>query len=356
MNGDRAISNATRYYCSREAVKAAVGIVGAKSDAVIDRNIEAASEDIERLLVPLTFIPVTATRTYRWPQVNGRSAVLRIPGWDLIAVTTLQAKAQDSSPTTIAAADYFIEPANEGPPYRRIEIDLSSTAAFEAGDTPQRSISIAGRWGYREDTKAAGALAEGLDTSETEVQITNASLIDVGDTLKIESEAMFVSAKAALTTGTTLNDTLTVDRNDVTVTLASGAAAKVGEVLLLDSERMLVEDITGNDLTVQRAYDGSVLAAHSTGITVYAYRSLTVVRAVNGTTAATHADTTAITKYAPPADIVELCLAQAIAHMTQGESRWTGQISGGEGAVNVRMVDLFHLRRSIIEKYARVTH
>lgn len=339
-------SNATRWYTTREAVKAAIGVGGAAIDKVIDTYIEAASSDIELEFLRY-FIPQTLTRTFRWPQRSsaGRDlTVLRFPDEDLIAITTLQTKAQDSSPTTVSSADYFTEPNNLGPPYNRVEIDLSSTSAYESGATPQRSISVAGRWGYREDTRAAGALAEALDSSETEVQVSDASKIDVGDTLLVESEAMFVSERAPLTTGTTLNDTLTADMDDVTVTLASGAAAKQGEVLLLDSEKMLIEAITGNDLTVKRAYDGSRLAAHSSGITVYAYRSLTVVRSVNGTTAATHADTTAISKYAPPAVISDLCKAMAIAHLKQGESGWTGQISGGEGAVQVRMVDLHFLR------------
>ena len=349
------MSNATRWYTTREAVKLAVGIAGSELDALIDSYIESASADIERLLEGRHFIPVTATKNYRWPQYRGDPLVLRFPDQDLIAVTTLQAKAQDASPTTIASTDYFLEPQDQGPPYSRIEIDLSSSAAFESGDTPQRSIAVTGRWGYREDTRAAGATAEALDSSETGVDVTDASLIGVGDTLLIDSEAMFVTAKAALTIGTTMNDTLTADLDDVTVTLADGTAAKVGEVLLFDSERMLVESITGNNLTVKRAHDGSVLAAHSTGITVYAFRTLTVVRGVNGTTAASHLTAATISKYAPPADVADYCRAYAIGHLKQGQSGWTGQISGGEAAVNVRMVDLFYLGKALQEKYGKVT-
>lgn len=346
------MANTSRWYATREQFKAVVGIGGASLDVIIDQYIEAASEDIEQTL-GLNFIPITATRYYPWPQRSGGSYILRIPAMDLIAVTTLQAKALDATPTTIVAADYFLEPVNEGPPYNRIEIDLSSTAAFEAGDTSQRSILVTGRWGYREDTKAAGALAEADDGTETELNVTDASLIGVGDTILIGTEALFVSGRAALTIGTTMNDTLTADLDDVTVTLTDGTAAKQGEVLLLDSEKVLVESITGNNLTVKRAYDGSTLAAHSTGITVYAYRTLTVVRAVNGTTAASHATAATITKYAPPADVVEACHAKAIAHLKQGESGWTGQISGGEGAVNLRMTNLFDLERRLSEKYSR---
>lgn len=346
--------NANRYYCTLEALKRSVGLVGADKDAAILAKIEAASEDIEQL-IGFSFIPITQTRLFRWPQSRGSSVVLDLYDEPLLALTTLLSQAQNLSPVTIPSTDYFLEPQRSGPPYWRIEIDLSSSAGFESGDTPQRSISAAGRWGWREDTKVAGALAEALDSSETGVDVTDASLIGVGDTLKVDSEAMFVSGRSPLTTGTTLNDTLSAAESDVTVTVASGAAVKQGEVILLDSEKMLAEAVTGNDLTVKRAYDGSILAAHSTGITVYAYRTLTVVRGVNGTSAAAHDTAVAIVKYAPPADIVELCQAMAIAHLKQDESGWTGQISGGEGGVQVRMVDLFHLRERAKGKYRQVT-
>ena len=349
-------SNATRWYASRESVKRAVGIVGSTMDTLVDSYIESASSDIELMLKGRRFIPVTATKLFRWPRAaRAGSTILYLDDLDLLAVTTLQAKAQDTTPTTIASADYFLEPQHLGPPYTRIEIDLSSTSAFEAGDTPQRSISVAGRWAYGEDTKAAGALAEADDGSETALDVTDASLIDVGDTILIGTEAMFVSARGTLDTTANLNDTLTADESDVTVTITDGTLVKAGEVILVDSERMLVDSISTNNLTVRRAYDGSVLAAHSGAADILVYRTLTVVRAVNGTTAATHDISTAITKYAPPADIVDLCRAMAIGHLKQGESGWTGQISGGEGAVRTQMVDLFYLRQRVIEKYGRVS-
>lgn len=345
------MSNANRFYCSREQVKAAVGITGAALDTLIDSYIEAASEDVEKLL-GRNFIPITATKYYRWPRRSSGVATLDLDNEDLLAVTTLQSEAQNSSPTTIASADYFLEPVNLAPPYRRIEIDLSSTSAFQSGDTPQRSISVLGRWGYSEDTKAAGTAAEAMDASETGLDVSDASLIDVGDTVLIGSEAMFVSGRAALTTTTTLNDTLTADENDVTVTVADGTKVKQGEIILLDSEKMRVESISSNDLTVKRAVDGSVLAAHTTGITVYAYRTLTVVRGVNGTTAAAHDTAAAITKYAPPADVRLYCMAKAILDLKQGESGWTGTIGGGEGSIAIRAENVPLMRQQIEEKYS----
>ena len=141
------------WYTSRESVKRAGTIWGPDQDARIDRHIEAATVAIERRLHRI-FIPKTQTRLYRWPRYNSSAFVLWLD-FDLISLTTLQTKAQDTTPTTIAAADYFLEPANFGPPYDRIEIDLSSSAALESGDTPQRSISVLGAWGYGNATRTA---------------------------------------------------------------------------------------------------------------------------------------------------------------------------------------------------------
>ena len=158
---------ATRWYTTRSAVKAAVGIAGADLDSLIDSYIEGASQHIENIL-GRRFIPETAIKYFRWPtRASSGGYILYLEDLDLIAVTLLQAKAQDTTPTTIVAADFFTEPVNSGPPYNRIEIDLSSSAAFDSGDTPQRSIAVTGRWGYGEDTKAAGALAESAFAAST---------------------------------------------------------------------------------------------------------------------------------------------------------------------------------------------
>jgi hypothetical protein len=347
-------NTATRAYTTVAAVKADVGLAGPDLDSLILRNIKAATQHIENIL-GRRFIPETAAKLYRWPSQNGRGGyVLKFPDDDLLAVTLLQAKAQDTTPTTIVAADYFKEPAND-PPYGSIEIDLSSSAAFEPGDTPQRSISVAGRWAYCEDTEAAGALAEADDGSETGLDVSDSSLIDVGNTILIGTEAMFVSAKGSLDVGTNTNAALTQDKAGTTVAVVDGTKVKAGEIITVESERMLVESVSGNSLAVKRAYDGSVLASHLTNQDIYAPRTMTVVRAVNGTTAAAHNDATAITKYAPPGDIEEYCRAYAINHHEQGKSGWTGVVGGSEGgAVETTGKTLWGMRQDLVKEYGRV--
>jgi hypothetical protein len=280
---------------------------------------------------------------------------------DLLSVTTLQTKAQDSSPTTISSSDYFVEPNNLGPPYDRIEIDLSSSAAFEAGDTPQRSISVAGSWGYSNNTRSAGTVGSGLSSSATATSFVHvpalAGLLDVGDTLLIESEQVFISevASAAEVNSDQINGALTASQSETSITLdtSSGARYQPGEVILVDSERMFIESISGDVLTVIRGYDGSTLAAHNTDTGIYVFRTFTIQRGVNGTTAATHADAKAISAYVPELEIQQLCMAEMLAAFHQESAGWGRSIGVGDAAVEFSGKSLSGLRKSTVAMYQR---
>lgn len=344
------MSNANRWYCTREQVKRAVAVEGPNLDALIDSYIEAASEEIERL-TDRRFIPLTATKSYPWPQRGGRGYILFLDE-DLLAVTSLTKDGVDL--TAIAAGDYFLEPTTLGPPYTHIEIDLASSAFFSAKDTHQRAIAVTGRWSYQEVTKAAGTVASGLSgsASATSAVCSDASKIGVGDALLIESEQLFVSEKTPADTTANTAGALTAVKNETTVPVNTGSLVKAGEVILIDSERMYVESVSGNNLTVIRGYDGSTLAAHANPSDVYAYRTLTLVRGVSGTTAATHADATAIAIYTPPGDINRLCRALAIANRQQDRGGWTGQI-GGEAGIETTMRGLRALQDQVRNHYRR---
>ena len=324
----------SNWYTSREALKRAVGLFGTSRHAQIDRTVEAVSNSISKQ-TRRRFIPETATKLYKWPQRFSDNTTTLWTGADLLSVTTLQTKAQDTSPTTIASSDYFLEPNTYGPPYDRIEIDQSSTSSFESGDTQQRSISVLGSWGYSNNTSSAGTVVSGLSssTTATTMVISDGSLIDVGHTLLIESEQIFVSDRtsAAEPNNDLLDGVLTADRSE-TVTVDDGSRYFVNEVILVDAEQMLITNITGNVLTVTRAYDGTTLASHSNNTAVHVFRSLTIERGVNGTTAATHANSTAISKYDVEYAIQELTISMALAQLAQEGASWGRQVGAGDGA------------------------
>ena len=344
------------WYTTREAVKRAVRSNGNENDEAIDRLIESACRDVDNM-THRWFIPRTQTRLFRWPGQYGRGDILYLDA-DLISVTTLQTKAQNSSPTTISSSDYFLEPNNTNPPYHRIEIDISSTASFESGDTSQRSISVAGSWGFSNDTVSAGTVSSGLasDAAATSMVCSNGSLssgVNVGDTLLIESEQLFVSEKTSAALDSILIDgVLTADKSE-NVTVDSGHGINVGEVIMVDSEQMFIRASGTTALTVERAYNGTTLAAHTNNTAVHIFRTLTVTRGINGTTAATHANATAISIYRAPAPIRQLAQAMAIASYTQEAAGYGRAIGAGAAQAEPSGRELANLQERVMGQYLR---
>jgi hypothetical protein len=350
------------WYTSRERFKVAANISGGQYDDTIERVIEASSRDIDRW-TRRHFIPKTQTRLYRYPQPRPSIATVLWLDQDLLSVTTLQTKAQNTSPTTISSSDYFLEPNNPEPDgntrYNRIEIDESSTAAFEAGDTSQRSISVAGSWGWGNATQSSGAIDDsgGISSSDTTLIVSDASKIDVGDTLLIDSEQIFVSDRSFAARASILLDMgsdLAATNATVTVTLDSSHGIVAGEVIRIDSEQMFVLSVSTNDLTVVRAWDGSVLASHSNNTAIHVNRTLTIERGINGTTAASHSDEATINKYTPDSDISRWCMAEAIATYHQEHSGWGRSIGTGDGATELTGREITQLRQSMVAYYRKV--
>jgi hypothetical protein len=335
------------WYASVEDVKAAPDWKeSARNTAQIRRALESSSRNVEQLCHRV-FYPEHDTRYWDWP-VAGRTSTYRL--WldqhEVISLDTLVAGG-----VTIATGDYLLEPVNDGPPHDRIEINLGANAAFESGPvTFQRSIAGTGLYGYTNDTDPAGTLAAAVSsTTATTVDVTDSSQdtgVGIGNLLLIDSERLVVTNKTMISTGQTLGGSgLTSNKAAVTVPVSDGTAYALGETLLIDSERMLIVDIAGNNLTVIRAHDGTVLAAHSTGATVYAPRRLTVTRGALGTTAATHTISTVVYRHAFPGLVRELVLAETLVTVFQASSVYSqfsvsGNLNKKVSAPEVMLADL----------------
>lgn len=345
------------FYCTREEVQDAFDVrEAADRSAQIDSAIASASDDIDGWLNRHKhgLAPRTATRYFPWPQLFTQSYRLWLDENEVISVSALS-----SGGTAIASSDYFLEPVNSGPPYTNIEIDLSSSASFQSGSTSQRAISVAGVWGINDDQRPAGALAEALDASETAVDVTDGSLVGVGSVLLVDDERMLVTGRSALTTGQTLVSAMTASKADQTVDVADGTQLHAGETILIDDERMKVVSVSGNNATVRRAHDGSTLAVHSLGATIYAFRTLTVERGALGTTAATHLTAAALTAWDVPSLVRDLCRAEAIVRLEQEWSAYGARVYSDEaerdssGTEVVAGRGLTDLRKSCARRYKR---
>lgn len=320
------------WYSTREQVKEALDArTAVRQDAAVDRALEAASRRVERLL-RRTPGPAQTSRTLDYPQRDVPSDTLELDEW-LISLTSVM-----SGGTALTVTDLLLYPTS-GPPYTRLECDESTSTMFETGSTDQRNVVITGLWGYDDQTIPAGTLAEALDDSETGVDVSDASLIGVGDVLKVGTEWMTVTGREWLSTGQTSTLALSATVTGNSITVASGAALHAGEVITVDTERMFIESVTGNVLTVRRAYDGTILATHAGGADIYAARTLTVVR---GTTPTTHLDGAAVDRWLVPGPISSLCLAEACSELLSSASGWTRRESE----------DLERMRREVYAMYA----
>lgn len=340
------------WYATREEIKAELDVKEtARSNARIDRALADATESVHGLC-HRTFYPELDTRFFDWP--NSQTA----PSWrlwldanEVISVTTLA-----SGGTTIPAPGYFLEPNEYGPPYNRIEINLGESSAFGGGDTHQRDISVTGLFGYRNDETTLGITGEALDASETGVDVdaTTSAAVGVGSLLRVDDERMIVTGRAQLDTGQTLGGAgLTNVNNSVTATVQSGAVFAAGETILIDGERMRIDDIAGNTLVVTRAWDGSTIAAHSVGAAVYAPRTLTVERAALGTTAATHLIGATVRRWDAPGSVRQLCVAETLVDLLQGRSGYARTAGSGEGEREASGAGLKDLRDRVYKSHGR---
>jgi hypothetical protein len=307
----------TPVYCSREDVKSATDMQGTTyNNAQIDRAIQEAARNIDGHL-HLRFYPEDKSLYFDWPAQSGQGGGFVTYPWKLYfdGNVCLSISAVESPPGTALTLSYFnLEPYNYGPPYTYIEIQRDKSAAFGGAPSPQRSVKITGTWGYTNDQDSAGTLAAAISsTSATSLTVSDASLAGVGNILTIDSERMIVQDRSTVTSNqTNVSGATTGLDNDNAITVTDGTQLHAGEVILIDAEKMLITDITVNQLTVKRAYDGTTLATHSTSTTIYVYRVLSVLRGVLGTTAATHLISAPVSKLRVPFLIRNLTIAEAV--------------------------------------------
>ncbi len=325
-------------YATREDVMRALDSkTTARNASQVDRAIESASRDVEALC-HRRFYPQIATRYFDFPGPQyARPWRLWLDDSELISVTSLS-----SGGVPINEADFFLEPNRSGPPYNRVEIDLAGPATFGGGDTHQRDITLTGLFGYRNDETTVGALTAAVASANaTSITVDGpaAAALGVGSVVRLGAERLLVTARTMADTGQNLAGDLTAQNSAVSVTVADGSGFAVDEVVLIESERMLIVDIAGNTLTVKRGWDGSVLAAHTAGADIYAPRTLTVRRGALGTTAAAHDSGAAVVRWDPPGPVRDLVLAEAVAQLDNERTGYARTRRTGDGGSSERAMD-----------------
>lgn len=340
---------ASVWYCTREEVKEALDFTEtAPRNSKLDRACAAGARAAEAI-TNRTFYPQIDTRYFDWPNYQyARSWKLWLDANEVVSVSSLVAGGD-----TIQATDYFLEPNTYGPPYSRVEIDLGSSASFNtANGTQQRSIAISGVFGYTDEVENTSTLAASGSSADTVLTVANATDIGVGSVLKINDEWVIVSEKYFADTTQNLQTPLTVAKNDVAVSVTDGTQFAPGDVLLLDSEKVKVVDIAGNTLTVVRAWDGSILAAH-TGSDIYAYTALKVKRGQLGSVAASHVNGSVVAVLVVPDLIRQLAIAEAVNSLMQESSGYARSEAQESNNPNDIGRGLRGLRDLVRRRYAR---
>ncbi len=343
-------------YVTREDVQRALDIAPSLIDyARIDRAVQSASEDIDGLTHRRFFFSFE-THYWDWPNFQ-YSYPWRI--WldqaELASVTGSYAPVVTSGGVVIPASEIFWRPWNYGPPFYAVELNRSTSAAFGVSATPQQDVAITGYFGYWTAKNPAGTLATNVATTTAlTLNCSDAAAIGVGDVLTVDSEMMLVQDRGWFDTSQTLVSGGSTALSSDNTLVFSGGAYFAGEVLLLDSEQVLVLVASGaaNSYTVKRAWNGTVLATH-TGSEVFAERTLTVSRGDYGSTAATHTAGVVLSVNKIPPLVEDLALSEAINNVLQetaGYAATMGEAGASQMAVGG---DLAMLRDQVLTRYGR---
>jgi hypothetical protein len=313
-------------YATREEVARALDVkLASYQTQRIDRAIQSGANAVDGLC-QRKFYFEDDTRSWDWP--NYQYAYPWRVWFDKseLADVTVNVPVVVSGgvlidPTTILWGD----PNEPDPPFTYLELSRASSSAFGNGPTPQREIVITGTYGYWTRTTEAGNLTASMAADDTFMMVSDGAVPGVGDVAIVGSERMIVTDSAFVdTTINPISGATTASNADNTIEIPDGTAFSQDEVLLVDSEQMLVQFILGNKLIVKRAWSGSVLAIHSDP-QIWARRKMSVLRGQLGTTATTHSSDDLIRTSQPPSLVKDLNIGEAVVRLSGEPSGYAGQ-------------------------------
>jgi hypothetical protein len=352
---------ARALYATREEVKTALDFKqGAAANQLIDQKLADSCDQVDKLL-NRRFYPYLGTRSWDWPTAQTPRP------WRL----WLDDNEMCSPPSSMSSGGVAIDVTTVIPypnwalqrqePITHLELNVNTTSAFSAAQTWQNSITATSIFGYSDVQIPAGAIpAGGITSSATTVNLGVSGCRGVGSILLVDSERMLVTERRSVDSGTTLQGNLTANNANNLIPVADPTQYSLYETLTIDGEQMWVEDTVGANLLVKRAWNGTPLAAHSTGASIYAQRLLTVTRGALGTIPAAHSANTVVTEHDAPGMIRQLVVSDTIVNLIQTRAGYPaarGRSSGGGGqtgsALAVAPSDLAQAWQDAIDAFGR---
>lgn len=325
---------ARAWYTTREEVKTALDFKqGAAANTLIDQKIASACDLIDGKL-HRSFYPYLGTRSFDWPNIQTAWP------WRL----WLDEDEMCAAPTAMVSGGVAIPLANIIPypnaapqrqlPYTRLELNVASNSQFSATSTWQNTTLVTSTYGHSDVQIPAGQLPAPMGATDSTVTVGVSGPRGVGSILLIDAERLLVTERRSASTGTTLQANMAANNAVNLLQVTDTTQYGLYETLTIDGEQMYVYDTVGTNLLVKRAWNGSPLAAHTAGATIYAQRLLTVTRGALGTAAATHLINAPITEHDAPGLIRQLSNAVAIVSLIQTRAGYPavkGRSSGAGG-------------------------
>lgn len=217
-------------YVSVETIKGSLALVS--SSTANDTRLRALAEDISRQIdrwTGRTFQPWIGTIHFGGD--GSTSQIIK----DLISVSTLleDTNLDGTFETGWASTDYLLGPFEADPtseyvwrPYTVIYVRQSSDGTQDVFLRGQRNYRLVGTWGYGSITVDSGLDASAsFDSTATTIAFSGgtAAVLDIGWTILVGSEQMYVKSKPGTGTGTSVVVERAVNGSTATVH-ASGTA------------------------------------------------------------------------------------------------------------------------------------
>lgn len=206
-------------YASLEDIKSLMAVEAAEHNVQLFRSLEMASRQVDKY-TQRHFYCYEGVKYY-----DGAGAKFWLPD-DLLSVTTLKVDLDGDAvwETTYTTSDYILYPLNAYPKLR-LEINTYGDYSSFALGVP-KGLEITGVWGYADSAtpyESRTTLSGGIAAADTSLVLADGQLVETGETLRIDSEQIFV------------------------------------------------KEIVTNTLTVTRGVNGTTAATHLDGATVYVY-------------------------------------------------------------------------------------
>ena len=246
-------------YASRNALKTRLGETLTDNDAIYKAVLEAVSESIDS--------DPDISRTFRIYLATRYLSAVRtdklLLDADLLAVTTLKTD-EDGDRTyekTWATTDYDLMPFNAAAdrnPYWKIAQTPEGDYSFPV---IQKGVEIVGKWGWWEDLlTAASILTAAINSTTTTIPVTAGTDFEVLQTLKCDDEAMYITAISSnnLTVERAVNGTTAASHLINAVTKIYRYPSPVIEATLIQAASIFKRKeapfgvIGGSDLAVPR--------------------------------------------------------------------------------------------------------